>query len=161
MLDGNFIVWCRLFLFLVAFFAVIYIMIVFIIPKLVALIDFESLNKNRPYWLIECFLLLALVYPFLTEFIGYIEAWPSCIDDPCVIKQLANINSTEYKMTFYCFLSKYKDYFGTVLAFMLASIAFIREDKSRKEEANKDREKIKKLEQEIEELKQNSIKKKD
>lgn len=113
----------------------------FLVPWIIKKINFGTLNKRNPYWLIKAFLYSALIYPVIIEVVGYIEG----------VKQF----------TLYEFLLVNKEYYGTVIALMLASISFIREDMNKKEEANKDKEKIKNLEQEIEKLKQNSIKKKD
>lgn len=113
----------------------------FLVPWIIKKINFETLNKRNPYWLIKAFLYSALIYPVIIEVVGYIGG----------VKQF----------TLYEFLLDNKEYYGTVIALMLASISFIREDMNRKEEANIDKEKIIKLEQKIEELKQNSIKKKD
>lgn len=113
----------------------------FLVPWIIKKINFETLNKRNPYWLIKAFLYSALIYPVILEALGSFQ----CFRQSAI----------------YEFLSDNKEYYGTVIALMLASISFIREDMNRKEEANKDKEKMKKLEQEIEELKQNSIKKKD
>lgn len=126
--------------------------------------DFNEFEAKHPYWLIKAFVFFLLFYPLLTELVAWCEqANPQNCCDVCLktINASVQTDKNELKTPIYTFLTNYREYFATVISLMLASIAFIREDKSKKEEASKDREKLEKLEQEIKELKQNSINKKD
>lgn len=104
-----------------------------LVPWVIKKIEFKTLQKRRPYWLIEAFLYSAMIYPIITEVAGNLEG----------VKQFS----------LYEFLSDNKTYYGTVITLMLTAISFIREDMNRKKEATAAVDSMAKLKNDVEELK--------
>ncbi len=114
----------------------LYLYFRYFVPWIIKMIDFKTLQKRKPYWLIEAFLYFALIYPVITEVVGYLEG----------VKEFS----------LYEFLSDNKGYYGTVISIMLASISFIREDMNRKKEITAAINSMAKLKNDEEELKLNT-----
>ena len=115
---------------------VLYFCFRYFLSWIIKMIDFKTLQKRKPYWLIEAFLYFALIYPVITEVVGYLE------------------DVKEFSL--YEFLSDNKGYYGTVISIILASISFIREDMNRKKEITAAINSMAKLKNDEEELKLNT-----
>lgn len=105
-------------------------------PWIIKKIDFKTLNKRSPYWLIKVFVFCAFYYPFVVEMLKKSE---NC-----------NIQNTG-KLLF-----SYKDYFITSIDICLAAASFIREDMNRKKEAITTEDNMAKLKNDEEKLKLNT-----